>query len=265
MALMTCRFYSRELGVNTSFTVILPSHETSLPEEGTEPALTDAKYQTLYLLHGLNDDDTAWHRQTSIERDVSPYRLAVVMPQVHQSFYADMKYGNRYWTFLTEELPRVARTYFPLSDRREDNFVAGLSMGGYGAFKWALNHPDRFGAAASLSGSLDMVNYIHERTADGRRPRYLELVYGTDDISGTDNDLIWLVRQANDSGEPLPKLFQYCGTEDALHGDNLKFQEACAGTRLDLTCRLSDPGTHGWQYWDERIKEVIHWLPLRTI
>ncbi|GMA60977.1 hypothetical protein GCM10025859_14170 [Alicyclobacillus fastidiosus] len=74
------------------------------------------------------------------------------MPQVHRSAYTDMAYGNRYWTFLSEELPEVARSFFHLSDAREDNFVAGLSMGGYGALKWALRKPEQFVAAASLSG-----------------------------------------------------------------------------------------------------------------
>src|SRR5690606_35149889 len=121
------------------------------------------KHPVLYLLHGLSDDDTIWLRRTSIERYVAGLGLAVVMPNVHRSFYADMAYGGQYWTFLTEELPRVAGDFFPLSDAREDNYVAGLSMGGYGAFKWALSYPERFAAAGSLSGVLDLAKHQNGR------------------------------------------------------------------------------------------------------
>src|SRR4029079_1126758 len=97
-----------------------------------------------------SDDDSIWLRRTSIERYVADLGIAVVMPQVHRSYYTDEAYGRPYWTFLSEELPRVASGFFRLSPRREDTFVAGLSMGGYGAFKWALRQPWRFAAAASL-------------------------------------------------------------------------------------------------------------------
>jgi S-formylglutathione hydrolase FrmB len=101
----------------------------------------------LYLLHGLSDDDTAWLRRTSIERYVSELGLAVVMPQVHRSFYSDELHGLRYWTFLSDELPQLVDSFFHVSTRREDTFVAGLSMGGYGALKWALRQPsDRCGS-----------------------------------------------------------------------------------------------------------------------
>src|SRR5690242_20985985 len=111
---------------------------------------------TLYLLHGLGDDDTAWTRYTGLERYVETLDLAVVMPQAHRSFYTDGARGNPYWTFLSKELPDRVRAFFRLSDRPEDTFVAGLSMGGYGALKWALREPARFAAVASMSGALDM-------------------------------------------------------------------------------------------------------------
>ncbi|MDQ0229833.1 S-formylglutathione hydrolase FrmB [Metabacillus malikii] len=216
------------------------------------------KHQTLYLLHGFSDDDTIWTRRTSIERYVAPLGLAVVMPQVHQSFYTDMKYGNRYWTFLTEELPEIARSFFPLSEKREDNFVAGLSMGGYGAFKWALRHPDRIAAAASLSGALDMAKWI-------KQPNHLQdvfsLIYGEDEIANTDNDLLWLLEQG-EKQTLKPDLYQCCGTEDFLYDSNLTFTAKCEQTSYSLTTDYG-PGSHEWEYWDEKIKDVLKWLPLK--
>ena len=107
---------------------------------------------TLYLLHGLSDDHTIWQRSTSIERYVADLNLAVVMPSIDLSWYTDMYYGPKYWTFMTEELPRICRSFFPrMSVKREDTFVAGLSMGGYGALKCALRAPKVFSWAAGLS------------------------------------------------------------------------------------------------------------------
>lgn len=258
MALIQCNFFSEVLNLSTSMTVILPQETTS--QIGMQNKKEGKKHQTLYLLHGLSDDDTIWTRRTSIERYVAPLGLAVVMPQVHQSFYTDMVYGNRYWTFLTEELPQIASSFFPLSEKREDNFVAGLSMGGYGAFKWALHHPDKFAAAASLSGALDMANSVIRKNDDARKGLF-RLIYGDQEIAGTANDLLWLLEQG-DKLEQKPLLFQSCGTEDFLYEDNLSFHEACLKSSYELTYQFP-PGEHEWGYWDSRIQDVLAWLPLK--
>ncbi|MCP3763404.1 esterase family protein [Domibacillus sp. A3M-37] len=255
MALIQCQFYSEVLNLSTSMTVILPQQTNS--QIGMQNKKAGDKHQTLYLLHGLSDDDTIWTRRTSIERYVAPLGLAVVMPQMHHSFYADMKYGNRYWTFLTEELPAVARSFFPLSDAREDNFVAGLSMGGYGAFKWALSRPEQFSAAASLSGAVDIVS----RVSAGDRERVFQLVFGDEDISGTEHDLFKLIEKSQQA-EQKPMLYQCCGTEDFLYEDNVRFKEAGEKTAYGLTTQF-ETGEHEWGYWDRKIQDVLNWLPLK--
>src|SRR5215207_6612200 len=164
MAHLRCDFFSVALILSTTMTVILPQ-ETST-QIGMASRHRQGLPPVLYLLHGLSDDDTIWLRRTSIERYVAPLGLAVVMPQVHRSFYTDEAVGGRYWTFLSEELPALVYSFFRLSDRREDTFVAGLSMGGYGALKWALRDPQRFAAASSLSGALD----VERLRATGPRP-----------------------------------------------------------------------------------------------
>ena len=123
MALLHTQFRSDALQIAVSVDVILPQ----------EACLKGRKPPVLYLLHGLSDDHSIWLRRTSIERYAEALGLAVVMPAVNRSFYADMAYGAKYWTFVSEELPRVMHGFFPLSDKRADTFVAGLSMGGYGA------------------------------------------------------------------------------------------------------------------------------------
>src|SRR3954462_9658534 len=186
MALVRCDFYSDALGFGTSMTALLPEPATGRP----------AEFPTLYLLHGLTDDDTAWTRFTSLERYAAELNLAIVMPQVQRSFYTDETWGHPYWTFVAEELPRKARALFRLTDDPAKTFVAGLSMGGYGAFKLALRHPDRFGAAASLSGVLDLADRVEhlDRPED---PRMWQRIFGDPPaVEGTDDDLLHLLAKA---------------------------------------------------------------------
>jgi S-formylglutathione hydrolase FrmB len=218
----------------------------------------------LYLLHGLSDDDTTWVRRTSIERYAAPLGLAVVMPQVHRSFYTDEFYGGRFWTFLSEELPELVNSLFRVSDRRADTFVAGLSMGGYGALKWALRSPERFAAAASLSGAVDLAGAVDADSRRGRRvrpedPRMYDRVFGGQAVTGTGDDVLGLIREADPAS--LPKLYACCGTEDELIGDNLRFRDAAVARGLQVTADFG-PGGHEWGYWDRTIQDVLRRLPL---
>src|ERR687884_956894 len=130
MALLRCDVFSDALSLSTSMTVILP--QPTRTQIGLTGEVRDEPPPVLYLLHGLSDDDTIWTRRTSVERYVAPLGLAVVMPQVHRSFYTDEAFGGRYWTFLSEELPELVGSLFRVSQRREDTFVAGVSLGGGG-------------------------------------------------------------------------------------------------------------------------------------
>jgi S-formylglutathione hydrolase FrmB len=246
MAHLRVDFFSDVLGLSTSMTVVLP--QTAQNQIGVQALADEGDPPTLYLLHGLSDDDTIWTRHTSIERYAAERGIAVVMPQVHRSFYMDEAYGNRYWTFLSEELPSLVNRFFRLSSQREDTFVAGLSMGGYGALKWALHQPDKFAAAASLSGALDMARRTTEEPM-------LRRIYGDDPIAGTPGDLLWLLGQA----PALPRLYVCCGTEDGLYDDNLTFVAACAERGIPVTTDFG-PGDHDWAYWDARIQDVLMWM-----
>lgn len=256
MALIRCDFFSEALQLSTTMTVVLPqATSTQIGMTGVVGAA--GRHPTLYLLHGLSDDDSIWLRRTSIERYVAPLGLAVVMPQVHRSFYADQVHGGRYWTFLSEELPALAQSFFPLSPRREDTFVAGLSMGGYGALKWALRTPQRFAAAASLSGALDLADGSLRRDL----PDLYRTTFGDGPVAGTPDDLLWLLDRAGASGADLPALYLACGTEDPLLGQNQSFLASAEASGIPVTVDLG-PGEHEWGYWDDRIQDVLAWLPL---
>ncbi|RAP78278.1 alpha/beta hydrolase [Paenibacillus montanisoli] len=254
MALIQCDFHSEILGLSMSMNVILPQSAPS--QIGMASSAGSAKLKTLLLLHGLSDDHSIWLRRTSIERYVAPLGIAVVMPAVHRSYYADMDKGMKYWTYISEELPAIARSFFPLSDRREDNFVAGLSMGGYGAFKLAFNFPERYAAAASLSGALD-VRSFHDRF-----PADYNLIFGTHEkADALPNNVFLAAERLTASGKPVPKLFQCCGTEDFLYEHNTRFRDHALKLGLPLEYE-EGPGEHEWGYWDANIQRVLNWLPL---
>jgi S-formylglutathione hydrolase FrmB len=249
MAFMQCNFSSETLAIGASMNVLLPD-----PKPG-QPA--GRKYPTLFLLHGLSDDHTAWMRWTSIERYVRTKEIAVVMPAVNRSFYSDMAGGYPYWKFISEELPAKARAYFPLSDKREDTFAAGLSMGGYGAFKLALRRPDLFAAAASLSGALDI---------SGTKERWVKdfgFIFGEGASVPADDDLFKLAEKVAASDGPKPKLYQACGTEDYLYAANRKFLDHARSLSFELEYE-DGPGGHSWDFWDEYIRRVLEWLPIRS-
>jgi S-formylglutathione hydrolase FrmB len=261
MAHLRCEFFSETLALSTSMTVLLP--QPSSGQIGMVGATGDGPPPVLYLLHGLSDDDTIWLRRTSIERYAAPLGLAVVMPQVHRSFYTDEAYGGRFWTFLSEELPALVHRFFRVSERREDTYVAGLSMGGYGAFRWALSRPERFAAAASLSGALGFGSVGRDFTdANPADLHLMTRISGGTPLAGSTADLLKLVADADPA--TLPALQSWCGTEDFLFGHNRDFERACvdAGVRLEPHYV---PGEHEWGFWDRHIQDVLAWMwGLRT-
>ena len=252
MALVTCDFFSEALELGTSMTLVLPQ-PTEAQIGVASTATSDAGPPLLYLLHGMSDDHTAWLRYTSIERYATALGVAVVMPAVARSFYADEAHGHRYWTYLSEELPTVVGRFFRVSERREDTFVAGLSMGGYGALKWALHQPERFAAAASLSGALDVVALA----GLAERRELPDRVFGG--TPGPHDDLFTLLAGADP--EALPSLYVACGTEDQLFAGNTRFVDAAYECGLDVEVDFR-PGEHEWGFWDTEIQSVLRWLPL---
>src|SRR5688572_16921139 len=247
MILNEVKFFSETLGFHTAMHVLLPQRTLADARSKRRP-----KYRTLYLLHGHSDDHTAWQRQTSIERYAEGLNLAVVMPAVHRSFYTDMTHGGKYWQFISEEVPAVVRGLFPLSSARKDNFVAGLSMGGYGAFRLALTHPERFAAAASLSGGLDLSYTVwaeNPRNDESRLAEFRTIFGDLSKVPGSKHDLIALAKKVS-RGSIKPRLYQCCGTEDFIYPDNIRFRDAVSKLPLDLTYE-EGPGEHNWAYWDK--------------
>lgn len=259
MALMHVDFFSDVLGMSMNMDVILPQQTSG--QIGMEGKAQSGKYKTMYLLHGMSDDHTTWQRRTSIERYVSSLGIAVVMPTTHLGFYTDTTYGMRYWTFISEELPRICRGFFPqMSEKREDTLAVGLSMGGYGAWKLGLRASGTFGAAASLSGALDIVEDYRrtEREMADRLPLFQGIFGDIHRLEGSDDDILALADKLAVSDQERPRLYAWCGTEDFLYQGNRKAWAHVQNLGYELSCSESE-GDHQWKYWDEKIKDVLDW------
>jgi S-formylglutathione hydrolase FrmB len=254
MALITCDFFSEALEVGTTMNVVLPQRTSA--QIGVEQAAPAGPPPVLYLLHGLSDDHSAWVRYTSVERYATEAGLAVVMPAVGRSFYANEAHGHRYWDFVSEELPTIVADFLAVSTRPEDTFVAGLSMGGYGALKLGLTHPDRYAAAASMSGALD----LHSLLAGPDVRRVWHRVFGGQ--VRPHDDLHALLGPADPAARCIP-LWIGCGTGDELVAPVQEpFIAAARAAGHEVTTDLR-PGEHEWGLWDLMIREVIDWLPRR--
>lgn len=261
MAFLELTYKSKALKMNVAVNVFLPE----CPKDSTLAGAPEVQsFKTLYLFHGVGANHADWIRKTNIERYAAQYGIAVVMPEVGRTWYTDTAYDQKYFTFVTQELPAVCRSYFKgMTDRREDNLVAGFSMGGYGAVKAALRCPDRFCGCASLSGALDI-------TREGR-PYLLEewqSIFGFDlpdgaALKGSKHDVFALAENNSASGVPFPKLYLWCGTEDTLITVNRKFHQLLDTLHVEH-CYEESEGTHTWKYWDQYIQTALAYMLSNT-
>lgn len=251
MALINLDFFSEALGMQSEVLVVMPQRG-GLGEIGVTNNGGGKKIKVLYLLHGLSDDQTIWMRRTSIERYAGYYGICVVMPNGHRSFYTDMKYGGDYYKYITKELPMRMQEFFNVSDKREDTFIAGLSMGGYGALKAALREPDRYAAASALSAVTDIAEFC------GERSELFTAIFGEGQAVPDEDDLIKLV-DAHKNDKIKPGVFIGIGRQDGLYDQNVRFKKILEDNGYNLTYRESD-GVHCWEFWDEYIQYTLQWM-----
>lgn len=262
MALIQMDFFSYYLGMDTPMTVLLPE------KRGCKPELNpDKKYPVLYLLHGHADDNTAWIRKSNIEMLTRDYGVIVVMPTAHRSFYSNSKHGHAYFDYLTKELPVVVANLFPASTKREDTYIAGLSMGGYGALKLAMACPEIYGHAGSMSGASD--SYSAMRHVSGMFTvsdftENINNVFGSEEeFYGSENDLYFLSRQLESRTDvPQPQLYMCCGTEDPLWPVYCEIKEHLQNrTGLEITYD-ERKGSHNWNFWNEELPLILQFFGL---
>jgi putative tributyrin esterase len=248
MAQIQCNFFSYSLGHGVDVSITLPSFTSCNMKEPHTHRLP-AKFPVLYLLHGAGNDYMVWHRYTSIDRYAEEKRIAVVTCSVGNSAYANVDPGENYYDFLNRELPEFVESYFPISDKREERYIAGLSMGGYGSLLHGLQNPERYSAIGAFSPAVFRKEDLEKRAKDGR-PSLL-------------CDIYEVTKKALESGKQLPDLFLCIGDQDFLYEPVTAYHQFLeqvwtASSRL----RYDDlPGyAHEFSIWDLEVVQFLDWI-----
>lgn len=245
MAHIRCDFRSETLDMGTSMTAFLP--------EGIDCS----KARVVYLLHGLADNCTGWARYTSVERYARRYNVAVIIPEVQRSFYADMKQGLPYFSFVSKELPRICSNMFGLSKKRKLNYIMGLSMGGYGALKSVFNFPNSFEGCATFSAVTDIVDSVS--TIQGQRALEYEAIFGKGLTVPQDCNLFAMLesfKSSNAHASEMPRFYMSCGRQDGFLAQNENFAEKLVQAGLDCKFESWD-GVHNWDFWDPAVEKAF--------
>ena len=265
MSLAVFDFESQYLHMNTKVGVILPD----LPQE-MEPEdfyiTSGVKYKVLWLLHGTYGDYSDWIRKSKIELYACKYQLMVVMPSALNSNYTNWpKFGQGFYMddYLIKELMPLVQTWFPASEKREDNYIAGLAMGGRGALKYAVNYPDRFAAAAVLSSGARQYSegfFLKER--EKGKCRFDNLIDNFDGLEKFLNSDVNIRNQlsklsAGDGLEILPSLFFAYGDKDHGYENFLEFIDYMKTNGIPGVYEIIPGYRHEWRFWDMAIQDAL--------
>ena len=264
MALIQMNLMSSALMRTVNVNVILPSDKL-LPPGAVRK---QGPFPTLYLLHGLLGSEYDWVTGTPIRRWAEERDLAVVMPAGENSHYVDRTDAHvNFGEFVGSELVALTREIFPLSKRREDTFLAGLSMGGYGALRNGLKYSERFGSIAAFSVPDPLETVRRFKAESGKlteSKRFFESNFGpSDQIAGSDKDILCLAEKLCQERQELPKLFLACGSSDPLLQGNRRL--ASVLQELGYYARYEEmAGGHDWDFWTEALRMLLDWLPLQA-
>ena len=266
MALITLSVESQYLNGTTGVSIILPDKPRNL-----EPAQfygSGRRYKVLWLLHGTYGDHTDWVRKSMIEIYAREKELLVVMPSALNSDYANWErcmMGYQMADFLTEELMPLVYHWLPASDRREDNFIAGLSMGGGGALKYALAHPDKFAAAAVLSSAARNYERIladPQAAQDKRLANRLANYGGAENFLHSNENTWRLLGERVRQGADLPRLYCACGSNDFLYEWYREFKAYALEIGAPITFEEIEGYAHEWRFWDLTIQKALAFFGL---
>lgn len=263
MALIRMDLFSKSLMRTVPVTAVVPVDNTRYEGEPVRPA--DRPYKTLYLLNGIYGNNMDWVAATGVMMWAQERSLVVIMPAGENHFYVDCAAtGEEYGRFIGEELVEQTRRMFHLSREREDTYIAGLSMGGYGAIRNGLKYGDTFGYAAGLSSAflLDRIPPDNSSSDYTQRRSYFEAIFGDlERLPGSDADCEALLLRRKEAGLPIPRLYMACGTEDFLIQSNRNYRDFLRRQGADLRYE-EGPGIHDFDFWGEYLQHVLDWLPL---
>ena len=241
----TVQLQSKLIGKVLPYSVVLPRGYDLITSRQT-------RYPVLFLLHGWSGNYSSWVKSTGLTQYAAEQQLIIVTPEGGNGWYTDSATvaSDKYETyFLNELISDVDRHYRTIADRRGRG-VAGNSMGGYGALKFGLKHPEMFSFAGSMSGALDASKRTDEAS--------LRQTFGEPNspVRGS-NDLTRLAREFPPERQPLlPYLYLDCGSDDPWLAANRDFVNILLERRMLHEYRQL-PGDHVWKYWDRQLREVL--------
>lgn len=240
-------FMSKTLGVETNIYVYLP-HDDEKYHNNQSPM------KTLILLHGYSGNQFNWRRYTSLERYASKHNMAIICPDGGVSMFADMVYGQKYFEFISTELISIINQFFKIPTDRDNLFIGGLSMGGYGALKAALTYPERFSKCVAFSSGImlgmpDFVKQINEYKVG-----YMIGAFGTSAEYESANNLFYLADKLDVN--IAPTILLTCGKQDDLYAINQQFYQHLISKNIPTEWKEWD-GNHEWDFWDESLRIAI--------
>ena len=225
-----------------------------VPDEGDGCA-------ALWVLHGANMDCNEWFDHSSIASLAARRKLAVIGTSTFHGFGVNMAHGARYADYLENEWIPAVRALLPcLSAERGKNFAAGVSMGGFAAFRLALNRPELFSRAGAFAGAIGMP-MIFERFERGIQPGHDDFYHAFGsykNLVNNENDVVWLARRRA-AEQNAPRLYMFCGTEDFGYALNTIARDDLLNAGADVTWR-EGPGRHDFRDWDPQLPAFLDWL-----
>ena len=253
MAKVVCNFLSYSLNRAVDITVVLPS--VTCPEalgmgDGPATHVLPAKFPVVYLLHGFANNHAQWTGYTNVELYAEERRIAIVNVSAENKAYAKVG-ADDFKRFISEELPEFVTNYFPISSKPEETYIAGLSMGGYGAFMHGLTHPERYRAIGAFSAGVHI------------NPATFAADPMASDQGETDPeyDVHALARKVAASDVAFPPIYDSCGTEDFLLAPNQAFAAELAELGADVTWVEVSGFGHEWRFWDQQVEAFLDWIP----
>lgn len=248
----TIQFKSELIGRVLPYNVLLP----------VGYAESNRRYPVLFLLHGLFGRYDDWITRTNLAEYAAKYDVIVVMPEGHDNWYTDSATvpADKYESYVVKELISDVDSRFRTIKDRRARGVAGLSMGGFGAFKFGLKHPNLFAFAGSMSGAFDPTIRTAEHPSFGwdiLGPS-INAVFGpSSSLTRKANDLHEIARNVSASQiSALPYLYFDCGLDDDWVVTNRQLADILSAKKVPHQYRQL-PGAHSWTYWDQQVQEVL--------
>lgn len=260
MAIITTRYNSKSVGGFVTFNAVIPFEDygENFLDQNPFPYKKRAPLKTLYLLHGVMGDENDWIYSTKIEQYAIDNKIAIIMPSCNNHFYLDISESEKWGEFIGKELVEVTRTLFSLSEKREETFIGGLSMGGYGAIRNGLKYSDTFSKIIALSSALITYKvpfYTDDASLVWERKSEAERTFGdVTKLVGSDKDPEKLFLDCKESID----IFMACGEQDFLLDVNRRYKDFLEANNAKLTY-YEESGAHEWDFWDRNIKKGIQW------